>query len=127
MNLSRLRIIRYQNKVSQSAEASQALYNWKENEEHRVVKTVDLHALYISVRDEGKVKLSAGALWKYAVVLRRNFEILCTVICDGNRMEIICTASCMSVASVTLFIRSCHRLFTLTNCLSEVAFKRHIF
>jgi len=84
MNLSRLRIIRYQNEVSQGAEASQALYNQKENEEHKVVKTVDLHVLYVSVRDEGKVKLAAGEILKYGVILRQNFEIMCTVLCDGN-------------------------------------------
>jgi hypothetical protein len=90
MNLSRLRISRYQNKVSQGVEASQALYNQKENEEHKVVKTVDLHVLYIlSVRDEGKVKLAAGAFFKCAVILRQNFEIMCTILRDGSRMEIM--------------------------------------
>jgi len=128
MNLSRLRIIRYQNKVSQGVEASQDLYNQKENEEHKVVKTVDLHVLYIlSVRDEGKVRLAAGARFKYAVILRQNFEIMCRVICDGSRIEIMCTASCMSVTSVTLYVRSCHRLFILTSCVSEVTSKRYIF
>jgi hypothetical protein len=94
--------MRYQNEVSQGAEESQALYNQKENKEHKVVKTVDLHVLYVSVRDEAKVKLAAGKILKYGVNLPEHLEIMCTVLCDSNRMEIICTESCMSVQSVTL-------------------------
>jgi hypothetical protein len=62
MNFSRLRIIRSQKNAIQGAEASQVLYNETENEEHKVVKTVDLHDLYIASRDEGKMKLEGGAL-----------------------------------------------------------------
>ena len=54
------------------------------------------------VRDEVKVKLAAGALVKNAVVLCQSLEITYTMLCNGNSIETICTASCMSVTSVTL-------------------------
>lgn len=62
VNLSCLRIIRSEKNVRDGAPAYQVLYNEKENEAHKAVKTVDLHDLSMTSRGEGKLKLEAGAL-----------------------------------------------------------------
>jgi hypothetical protein len=75
INFSDFRIIRSEKNVIQGAEASQVLYNEKENEEHKVVKTVDLHDLYIASRDEGKLKVEGGALQSMQLFYAKSLKL----------------------------------------------------